>query len=110
MKITNLTSPQGNQVPNQFEIKSEGARYFQSYDSIIVKIEDSFANDNPLMRRRITYLDSFYWNYSRTTSKYRSSFLMENTKETEKKIKGIINSDNYLFTSNYYIQQKNTSS
>jgi hypothetical protein len=87
MKITNLTSPQGNQVPNQFEIKSENARYFQSYDSIIVKIEDSLANDNPLMRRRITYLDSFYWNYSRTTSKYRNIFLGESTKETEKKIK-----------------------
>ena len=87
MKITNLTSPQGNQVPNQFEIKSDNARYFQSYDSIIVKIEDSFANDNPLMRRRITYLDSFYWNYSRTTSKYRNIFLGESKKETEKKIK-----------------------
>ena len=76
MKITNLTSPQGNQVPNQFEIHTEKSVYFQSYDSIIVKIED-----------RITYLDSFYWNYSRTTSKYRNIFLGETTKETEKKIK-----------------------
>ena len=76
MKITNLTSPQGNQVPNQFEIKSDNARYFQSYESIIVKIEGGK-----------TYLDSQYWDYSKTTGKYRNQFLGEDKKETEKKIK-----------------------
>ena len=48
----------------------------QSYDSIIVKIEDGK-----------TYLDSNYWDYSRTTSKYRNLFLGEDKKRTEKKIK-----------------------
>ena len=66
-----------SKIANQFIIKDDnGVEYFQSYNSIIVKI----ANGK-------TYLDEYYWNYSRTTSKYRSSFLMENTKETEKKIK-----------------------
>ena len=39
MKITNLTSNKGNTIANQFEIRSETAVYFQSYQSIIVKIE-----------------------------------------------------------------------
>ena len=33
------------------------------------------------------YLDSKYWNYSTTTSKYRNIFLGEKRKDTEKKIK-----------------------
>jgi hypothetical protein len=77
MKVSNMYSTRtNNKVANQFVIKGNNATYFQSYNSIIVKIEDGK-----------TYLDEYYWNYSRTTSKYRSSFLMENTKETEKKIK-----------------------
>ena len=76
MKIENLTSNKGNKIANQFVIKSETAVYFQSYDSIIVKIE----NDK-------TFLDSTYWDYSKTTGKYRNQFLGEDKKETEKKIK-----------------------
>ena len=76
MKITNLTSNKGNTITNQFEIRTETALYFQSYQSIIVKIQDG-----------ITYLDPVYWNYSKTTSKYRNQFLGEDKKETEKKIK-----------------------
>lgn len=78
MKVSNMYSTRTNsKIANQFIIKDDnGVEYFQSYNSIIVKIADGK-----------TYLDEYYWNYSRTTSKYRSSFLMENTKETEKKIK-----------------------
>ena len=76
MKIKNLTSSRGNTIANQFEIRSENAIYFQSYQSIIVKIENG-----------ITYLDSIYWDYSKTTGKYRNQFLGEDKKETEKKIK-----------------------
>jgi hypothetical protein len=76
MKLKNLQSNKGNDVPNQFEINVGGTVYFQSYDSIIVKIEDGK-----------TYLDSNYWDYSRTTSKYRNLFLGEDKKRTEKKIK-----------------------
>jgi len=76
MKITNLTSNKGNKIANQFQIQSENAIYFQSYDSIIVKIEGGK-----------TYLDPIYWDYSKTTGKYRNQFLREDKKETEKKIK-----------------------
>jgi len=31
-------------------------------------------------------LDKKYWNYSKTTSKYRNKFLNETTKETQAKI------------------------
>jgi hypothetical protein len=76
MKITNLRNNKGNAIPNQFEITSETAIYFQSYESIIIKFEGGK-----------TYLDTYFWNYSKTTSKYRNQILNETTKETEKKIK-----------------------
>ncbi|NBQ16919.1 hypothetical protein EBU24_01240 [bacterium] len=76
MKITNLTSNKGNTIANQFQVVTENAIYFQSYESIIVKIENG-----------TTYLDSHYWDYSKTTGKYRNQFLGEDKKETEKKIK-----------------------
>ena len=61
---------------NQFIINNGGESIFQSYDSIIArKIFD------------IVDLDSVYWNYSKTTSKYRRIFLDgEKTKETQAKI------------------------
>ena len=83
MIIKNFTSPRGNVVPNQFEINFKRTRIFQSYKSIISKIENG-----------ITYLDERRWNYSRTTSKYRSIFLGESTKETQKKI----DSGEYILT------------
>ena len=76
MKITNLTSNKGNTIANQFQITTETAVCFQSYQSIIVKIEAGK-----------TYLDPIYWDYSKTTGKYRNIFLGEDKKETEKKIK-----------------------
>ena len=77
MKAYNLTSNNGNKIPNQLEIiDNNGTKYFQSYNSIIIK--QTINN---------TYLDSYYYNYSRTTSKYRNIFLNETTKEIEDKIK-----------------------
>lgn len=72
MKVKNL-----NGSKNQFVITDpiEGFEIFQSYNSVIVRKE----------RGRI-YLDEYYWNYSRTTAKYRNKFLGETTKETQKKI------------------------
>lgn len=60
---------------NQFVFNDGNKRVFQSYDSIIVVIENNKI-----------YLDSKYWNYSKTTSKYRNMFLNETTKETKLKI------------------------
>lgn len=75
MRVENLTNSKGNKAVNQFEIKDNNTRFFQSYDSIIVKIENGKV-----------FLDEKYWNYSKTTSKHRAIFLNENTKETQKKI------------------------
>jgi hypothetical protein len=81
MKVSNIVNNRGNIVANQFIIYDGLKTYFQSYNSIIVKVERQFQG------KEITTLDPVYWNYSRTTSKHRSTFLGESTKETEKKIK-----------------------
>lgn len=84
MKITNEWG-----VPNQFVIYETGngangnfisRETFQSYNSIIAVItkwEDETRIE----------LDETYWNYSKTTGKYRNLFLNEDRKTTEKKIK-----------------------
>jgi len=82
VKVYNLESPRtGKPVANQFiiaeKINSGELETFQSYKSIIAK---KFPSGEVI-------LDSYYWNYSRTTSKYRNQFLRESTKETEQKIK-----------------------
>ena len=82
-----MTSDNGNKIANQFIIYTPEATYFQSYDSIIVKT--SFDGD-----QRSIELDEYYWNYSRTTSKYRNMFLGETTKETQAKI----DSGEYILT------------
>ena len=65
-------------IANQFIIRTPKGVYFQSYNSIIA----FKPNDN----RRIQ-LDSYYWDYSRTTGKYRNQFLNEGIAETRAKIK-----------------------
>ena len=81
MQVKNMTILKSyNNIPNQFIIYDDNKTYFQSYKSIIVKIER-------LEDKVITYLDPVYYNYSRTTSKYRNAFLGESTKEIESKIK-----------------------
>jgi hypothetical protein len=62
---------------NQFVIETEEGVYFQSYDSIIVF--------RPYGGK--TELDEHYWDYSRTTGKYRNRFLGETKKDTERRIK-----------------------
>lgn len=78
-----MRSPKGNIVPNQFDIRVDNKRVFRSYESNIVMI-----------RNNKVYLDSYYWNYSMTTSKYRNMFLGEDKKTTETKIK----SGEYILT------------
>lgn len=81
MKVSNFESPNGNNVANQFLIESPEKTIFQSYDKIIAVKEWDKEN----FCEKIT-LDEKYWNYSKTTSKYRSDFLGESTKETRSKI------------------------
>lgn len=75
-KVRNMYSGSGNPVANQFVIYTDEGTYFQSYDSVIA------LRDN---NGKIT-LDDYYWDYSRTTGKYRNEFLGEYIKDTRAKI------------------------
>jgi hypothetical protein len=88
MKVQNMTSNNGNPVPNQFIITDEGRgalgnfterQVFQSYDSVIA-VRTVWPN-----KTRVE-LDRTYWDYSTTTGKYRNQFLGEGIAETRKKI------------------------
>lgn len=76
VKVENMKSSSGNEVPNQFKIYTDNGVYFQSYNSIV-----AFRPIDGKVK-----LDEYYWNYSRTTGKYRNKFLRESRAETEKKI------------------------
>lgn len=79
MKVENMVNANGGKVPNQFVIyDDDGSVLFQSYNSIIVKVDSKSGK---------VYLDSKFWDYSKTTGKYRNLFLHESKAETEKKIK-----------------------
>jgi hypothetical protein len=76
--VKNFKSTKSNNaIANQFVITIEnGDQIFQSYSSVIA-IKTYCGK---------VQIDKDYWNYSRTTSRYRSIFLNENTKETRTKI------------------------
>lgn len=77
-KVYNMKSPNGNDVPNQFEIYTDDGAYFQSYRSVI-----AFKPCGGKIQ-----LDEKYWDYSRTTSKYLNQFLrVSGKKEIGQKIK-----------------------
>ncbi len=82
MKVQNMTSHSGNKVANQFVVTGEhtgqSGQFFQSYDSVI-----AFS---PADGSTVT-LDRTYWDYSRTTSKYRNQFLNMTTAEIKAGIK-----------------------
>ena len=77
MKVTNFISNNGNSIANQFIIRTSEKTVFQSYDSVII--------EKDLNTGKIT-LDEYYWDYSKTTGKYRNMFLDEKKSETQKKI------------------------
>lgn len=88
MKVENMTSPNGREVPNQFIITEKGEGWngnfirkevFQSYKSVIV--ERIVWEDRTDIR-----IDGGYWDYSTTTGKYRNQFLGEDKATTKKKI------------------------
>lgn len=80
MVVSNMQTTKGNPAPNQFIISDGLTSYFQSYQSIIVK--ETIENG-----KRAVYLDEKYWNYSKTTARYRNIFLDETTKQIKEKIK-----------------------
>lgn len=81
----NLESPRtGRKVPNQFVTEIGNKVYFQSYNSLIAVIDNG--------EKTVTITP--YWNYSKTTAKYRNEFFkayglwneMETTKGVQKAI------------------------
>jgi hypothetical protein len=80
MKTTNVKVEQfsgsNGPVKNQMIIRTSEGVFFQSYTSIIVF--------RPFSGK--IQLDVKYWDYSKTTSKYRNQFLNEDKKETQAKI------------------------
>ncbi len=83
-KVSQFDGRNGS-VKNQFTITSSEGLYFQSYDSVIVFIPNNGGK---------IQLDERYWDYSKTTGKYRNQFLREDKKATEAKIK----SGQYILT------------
>lgn len=77
-KVSNMQGRSGRDVANQFVITTDEGQVFQSYNSVIaIKYRDA----------RPIELDELYWDYSRTTGKYRNEFLGEDKKTTAAKIK-----------------------
>lgn len=69
IKVRNMTSERsGREVANHFHIREGNNVYFQSYDSVIVKID---RTNNEII------FDEDTWNYSTTTGKYRNQFMRE---------------------------------
>lgn len=65
--VRNLTSPRsGRAVANQFVISTSKGVFFQSYRSIIAKVDNN---------GKVTL--SQWWDYSNTTRKYLYEFLSE---------------------------------
>ncbi len=92
VQVRNMTSNSGNEVANQFIIKGKDEQgyefeLFQSYTSSIVR--KTWDNQGVLVE-----LDRTFWDYSKTTGKYRNLFLGETKAETQKKI----DSGKYILT------------
>ena len=71
MKVENMKSERTSKaVANQFVITDNDhhAIWFQSYASMIARIDNNSG---------VLYLDKNKWDYSRTTAKYRNSFIGE---------------------------------
>ena len=66
--VQNIIGFQGNAVVNQFVINTENAIYFQSYRSVVCRID----------RQTKQVVLSSHWDYSTTTSKYLYKFLRDN--------------------------------
>lgn len=72
MKVTNLAN-------NQVQVTTDdGTKVFSSYGTTIAKVDSS----------GVTTLDTAYWNYSATTTKYLSRFLGVSSKDIKKRVAG----------------------
>lgn len=69
MKVYNLEGKSGRAVVNQFVIKDDNRKVFQSYDSTIVEVK--WHSDFCVVNI------GYDWDYSRTTTKYFKMFLID---------------------------------
>jgi len=76
MKVENIKSRKGNIVPNQFIIHTLDGVYFQSYNYVIAF--------KPVCGK--IQFDKVYWDYSKTTCKYRNQFIGMSKAQTIKAI------------------------
>lgn len=65
-RVKQLINDNGNPAANQFVIKTRKATYFQSYKSVVCKLDG------------MNIVLSTYWEYSNTTRKHLYIFLREN--------------------------------
>ena len=82
MKVSNMYSNNGKQVPNQFIIDNGNKTLFQSYKTIVAVKENG----------KVT-LDSNALEYSNTTLKYLKQFL--NTSDSKKQLQAKIENGFY---------------
>ena len=82
MKVSNMYSNNGNQVPNQFIIDKGNKTLFQSYKTVVAIKENG----------KVT-LDSNALEYSATTLKYLKQFL--NTSDSKKQLQAKIENGFY---------------
>jgi len=71
MKVIPVLNEFGNVVKNQYQFLHEGCEYFQSYETVVAKVDHNFK----------IFLDEKYWDASKTTAKYRNMFLNKSTTE-----------------------------
>lgn len=87
--VRNLTSiVSGREVVNQFVITTKKGTFFQSYSSIVAKVDNKGQ----------VWLSS-YWNYSKTTLKYLYQFLREQgySDLSSKKVRAYINDKTFKY-------------
>ena len=63
IRVKNMRSSKGNNIPNLFVIYTNKGEYFQSYSTIIGYYR---------YKDQQTFLDKDSWDYSVTTGKYRN--------------------------------------
>ena len=90
MKITTfigveqMTSRSGNVVPNQTILSDMTGKTFVSYGSKIVYQSKDRASDGLPLE---IIVDENYWDYSRTTGKYRNEFMNMGVQDVRNHIK-----------------------
>lgn len=99
MLVKNLVNYRGNEVRNQFVIETEKAIYFQSYQSVVAKIE--YVKN---VGRVLTLGED--WDYSTTTSKHLHTFLYDYfyKKYTKKELEKLLENGTVKYDENLGVE------